>query len=147
MILKEQLEEFEKKLPGIKDSLEPWNSNFEDGSHLNQHPQDIKYLETEKYKIAAAKWERHFWTEHSGGGVGWIEWLNIYWISKENRGRLKEYTQGHITTRDEYYPYKDKRDLWGYDKIGLEKLSEDEIEAYWTNEQGKKGPSCKLKLE
>ena len=143
--LEEKLKEIEKIFPEIKSRLKPY-SYATWGIHWSGKPEDVDYKETEKYQIAASKWEEHLWEEGTGG-IKWTEWLKVNYRGKEANEELKEIETEKIVTRDQFDQNKDLNYLWPYNFAKIRVLSDDEIEVWWADKEGNKEQIHKLKLE
>lgn len=143
--LEKKLKDVEKNLVGVGDQLKPY-SVATWGMHWNGAPEDVEYLETDRYQIVAAKWEEHHWSE-DGGGVQWTEWLSLHYKKRGSKEEIRKIETDKIVTRDQQSASKDRRDLWPYDFVGVRLLSPTRIEVSWVDEEGNKGPTYKLKLE
>jgi len=143
--LAEKIEEAEKFLPGIKKLLEPDEGGY-GGMNWNYAPRDVAYLETDRYKMVAAKWEEHSWSE-DGGGVQWEEWFSLFYLLKGSKGEIKQLKTEKIVTRDIQDECKDRRDLWPYIFVGVQLLGQNRVEIFGLNNSGKKGLAYKFDLE
>lgn len=142
--LDETVRMIEGKMPGIKKLMERY-SGATWGMHWNGAIENAAYLETDKYKVAAAKWEEHDWCE-DGGEIQWTECVTVYYMPK-NGTEIKKITPEQIITRDRNNFYQDKRNLWKYNYVSLEAITSNEVEVAWADEKGKKGPTYRVKLE
>ena len=142
--LDETVQMIESKMPGARKLLERY-SGATWGMHWNGTPENAAYLETEKYKVAAAKWEKHDWCDDCGG-IQWTECVTVYYMPKNGEG-IKKITPEQIITRDKNHSYNDRIGLWKYNYVNLEAIGSDEVEVAWTDEEGKKGPTYRVKLE
>lgn len=144
-LLEEKLKNAEANLPGVRDKLKPFGGASW-GMHWKSAPEDIKYLETDKYQIVAAKWEQHEWSEY-GGRVGWIDWVSLYYQEKGCKEEIREIGTKGFVTRDRESPDKDRRDLWPYHFVEVQPLGQTQVEVAWVDESGNKGPKYKLDLK
>ncbi len=126
-------EGMDQKMPGVKRYLMSEKTD-ETYFHSNRSPTDIEYLETEDYQVVAAKWEEHHWKKKPYSGVGWNEWVEIYYAKsgQEPEGRRTRM----VATRDKYNSSFDRKDLWGHEKVNLEKIGKNKITVAWQNGKG-----------
>jgi len=143
--LEEKLKDVETNLSGVRDQLKPY-SNATWGLHWDRSPEDVEYLETDRYQIVVAKWEEHEWSE-SGGGIQWKEWLSLHYREKGSEGEIRQIKTDKIVLRDKHSASKDRRDLWPYNFVGVQPLSPTQVEVSWVDEAGNKGLTYKLDLE
>jgi hypothetical protein len=125
--------ELEIKMPGVKQRLEPYREATW-GIYWNGSIEDVKYLETDKYQVAAAKWEQHLWTE-GGGGIEWKEWISLYFQVK-GTSEIKSIKGKEIVTRHQYDPQEDLKGLWSYNFASLKHVDENKFEIAWQDREG-----------
>jgi hypothetical protein len=143
--LEEKLNDAESNLPGVRDQLKPHNFGSW-GTYWKGAPEDVEYIETDRYQIVAAKWERHSWSEY-GGGVEWTEWVSVHYREKGSEGKIPKLETEQIVTRDGENSRKDRNDLWPYNFVSVESTGPTQIEVAWADQEGNKGPTYKLDLE
>ena len=143
--LEQKLKEANEKLPGLAETLKPY-SGATWGMHWNGHPEDVKYLETKNYQIAAARWDEHEWDE-GGGGIQWNGWLSVHYKQKNSQGKIQGLSTQKVVTRDRYDAHKDKTHLWGHSCVGIEALDDNQIKVSWENGKGEKVLSYTVNLK
>ncbi len=143
--LEQKVQKIEGKFPRIVKEVEPFNgANW--GMHWNGGIQDINYIETLDYQVAAARWNKHSWGE-GGGGVKWTDWISVYYKRKDSQEKIKKVDTEKIVTRDQYDPKKDRTDLWGYNNASLEKIEDNKIRTSWANSECEKKLSYIIDLD
>ena len=146
MSLEEHIKQIEKKLPGIQEHLKPY-SGATWGIHWNAGVEDIDYIETDKYKVAVAKWEQHDWYEE-GGGIQWTEWLEFYFENKERpQDDVQKEKINPIVTRDRYEPRKDRQYYWPLNYVSITKAEDNKITVYWHDRDEKEGIRYQFDLD
>lgn len=131
--LEQKIQEIEEKLSGIAKMVEPYKGATW-GLHWSAEIEDINYIETLDYQVAATRWNEHHWNE-GGGGVKWTDWISVYY-KRRGTEEVKTLKTDKVVTRDQYDPKKDLTDLWGYNEVGLKHIQANIIKVVWTNKEG-----------
>jgi hypothetical protein len=145
--LETKIEEAERQMPGVAKMLGRY-SNATWGMHWSGSPTDIKYIETDEYKVIVAKINEHEWSE-DGGGIQWKEWMTVYCMPKTPRDTLRgigKYVSQQIVTRHMSNPNKDRTDLWHFHKVYAEVIDASRIKIAWAKEEGELGPEYTIDL-
>ncbi len=141
--IEEKITEAEEFLLGVEEMLKSI-SERRGSTNYREHSTDVKCLETEKYKVVAAKSEARYWKDVRGG-VGTTGWITICYFTEGEE--TKKLTTSKITTRDQYNSCFDKRDLLFHNDVGLESLTDSKIEVAWLDKDGEKGPTYVVDLD
>ena len=108
--------------------------------HWSGSPADVAQIQTADYKVIAAKWEEHEWSE-DGGGIAWKCWASIYIQPTGQDAPLKRVRAPTISTRDQHNADYDRRDLWGYNNVSVKDLGNNKVEVAWADNKGNLGPT------
>src|SRR3989338_3262560 len=140
--LDEQIKDIETKMPGVKKLLEKFGDTFE-LLCWTKEPENVTYLETDKYKITAAKWKGKNWYV-DGGRTEEVGWVSIYYLPK-NTNEIKEIKSRKIVILHGCNLGLDRKELLLYNKVSLETINPNEVEVAWADKEGNKGPMYKVK--
>ena len=131
--LEDAILDVEIHLPGIARLL--ITKDRTSGFHLDRkYPTDVKYVETENFKVAAANWVHK---EYDGsGGIQELTWIQLYYSKKDSDIILeKKVREAYI--RHRYESSKDQISLYQA-SVGLENLNSNKLEIYWIDTDGDK---------
>lgn len=145
--LEAKIQEMEVKIPGVARFIQQHTRTWRVGPNVFEAwPTDIAYAETEKYKVAAAKWEDKRYELKGSGGIEWNGYVEIYAQLKgsEGEGTLLIDNPWPITTRDMYDPQKDRRELWGYTFVRIQPLEGNKVRVAWADKDGREGPAYEV---
>lgn len=148
MSLEEKLNDAEIHLPGVREKLKR-NKGGAWGSYWDGAPQDLEYCETDEYRVVVAKWKEDSWSAEAGchSGVGFKEWLSVYYRPKGSEREIKQLETEKILTRDYYNPSYDKTHLRPYRFVGVQPLEPARVKVAWVDETGNEGLTYELELK
>ncbi|MDP6293753.1 MAG: hypothetical protein QF486_03330 [Candidatus Woesearchaeota archaeon] len=115
---------------GIEPLLQPqeWGDTVEKSRAVVQ---DVCYVRTDEHDIVGARWHQHY-HKFQRHGVEWTDWVAVY-HRKLGEKDFTECNSLKIITRHQRDQSEDRKDLWGYNKVGM-KVEGTKVEIAWINE-------------
>lgn len=164
----EKLKEAETFLPGIREHLNFTGAHTPAGS-FTAYPKDVETVETDTYRVVAAKWEGERWKDlldfmpgiNIGYGLESVDcsgWLSVHYQHKNGDGDITSLTTDPLQTRkylvetENGMPLKGrfrndtKTDHYPFEYVSLRHLGGDRIVAAWVDAEGDTGPKYKMDL-